>query len=73
MAENILIEFFDHESMENIISLTGGRYSRIVYFWGSGVATPELSIASGCTSREKTLTARFFAALAARYEQAKAV
>ena len=44
MKQEILIEFFDRENLENLISLTKGRYSWVVYLYFPGVNEPSQQV-----------------------------
>lgn len=40
MAKDILIEFYDEGSLENVVSLEEGRFSQVVYLYFTGVGAP---------------------------------
>ena len=62
MDKQILVEFFDHESLENLISLEDGQYSKVVYLYFDGVNAPdrqEEQVLSRFLQRRFGMTAEF--------------
>ena len=41
MKKELLIEFFDRENLENLISLSADRYSRVIYLYFPSEGAPE--------------------------------